>query len=110
MKQHHADPRCDIGLVGCLTEAELFDGSSYRRARQPVHVKSLCEQFGLDETISNDEAAAAYAAVTDAFLASKMKWEGWKAYVSLVHKTLTQYHASAILGTFVELHAYIKLD
>ena len=28
--------RTDIGLVGCLTEAELFNGVSALRARKPV--------------------------------------------------------------------------
>lgn len=36
-------PTRDIALIGCLTSAELFNGSTITRAIQPTHVPTLIE-------------------------------------------------------------------
>jgi hypothetical protein len=84
--------REDIRLIGCLTDAELFDGSSAVRARKPIHTKTLCEEMGLDVSITNREASNAFIAACDAWLNGEIKWDTWKAEVAGVHKRRGQYH------------------
>lgn len=79
--------RQDIQLIGCLTEDELFNGSSAVRARKMIHVQSLCEAAGLDITISTEDAGKAYVRCIERYMNEPgYKWDSFKADAANVHK------------------------
>lgn len=99
------DPRSDIQLIACLTEAELFNGSTILRAIQPGHTPSLLEAQGIAEETHPDQHADEYCAIIDIHLsnATPVLWEqvssliptGLKRHRAGVESLLMQ-HGNAI--------------
>lgn len=68
--------RSDIQLIGCHGDADLFNGSSARRACKPIHVKGLLEERGIVDEEYPGEHVDDYAALTNIWLGdTPVHWE-----------------------------------
>jgi hypothetical protein len=67
--------RRDINLIGCMSDADILNGSTAERAKPPAYVKTLCEENGIPENEPIGSIARRYCDAIHGFVSGDMSEE-----------------------------------